>query len=263
METAKNHIRDTALVTELHEFARQLAIEAGSITMRYFRKNITIEWKADRSPVTKADRETEQFIRSEIAKRYPAHSIIGEEFGSSEEKDAHIKWIIDPIDGTLPFIHGIPLYTILLAVFIDNTPSVGIIHNPPLDETVSAGTGIGCFYNRQPCLVSKTSKLSDAIVQFTDITHLMHLQPELTRNLSTRCRATRGWGDGYGYLLVASGRSDIMIDPVLNIWDIAPMLPIINEAGGKISDFTGATDAPGTSAIATNGLLHDQVMELL
>ena len=161
---------------EYLDFAREVAIEAGKITLKYFQGTFDVESKADTSPVTIADRETEQFIRARIKDRYPGHGILGEEYGVENEGARH-QWIIDPIDGTKSFVRGVPLYTVLLALLIDGDPRVGIIHNPPLGETVAAATGLGCTYNGQPCHVSDTEELSRAWLQCTDFTHLMRTNP--------------------------------------------------------------------------------------
>src|SRR5688572_70395 len=144
-------ITDQSLAAYL-AFASSLARDAGPITLKYFRTPLAIELKQDQSPVTIADRETEQFMRARIHAQYPDHGILGEEFGEINP-GARLRWIIDPIDGTQAFIHGIPLYTVLIALEIDGDAAVGVIHCPPLDETVAAATGLGCSYNNAPCQV--------------------------------------------------------------------------------------------------------------
>lgn len=248
-------------INEYLDFAESLCKEAGKITLKYFRKQIDVELKEDSSPVTIADRETESFIRGAILEKYPAHSIIGEEHGAVET-DSPYRWIIDPIDGTKSFIHGIPLYTELLALLKDGVPCVGVIHNPVLGETAAAATGLGCTLNGSPCGVSGVSALEDARVQVTDPADLMRRQPGFTRRLFDRARLCRSWGDGYGYLMVASGRADVMIDPIMNIWDIAPLKVVITEAGGVFTDFSGSADGLGESSIAANGDLHPVVIGL-
>ncbi len=151
---------------EYLDFARDLSVEAGKITLKYFRKEFDIEFKKDKSPVTIADRETEHFIRKAILERYPDHGIVGEEHGSVES-DSPFKWIIDPIDGTKSFIHGVPTYTVLIALVYNDEPCVGVIHNPMLEETAAAATGLGCTLNGKPCRVSTTKTLEEAWVQTT------------------------------------------------------------------------------------------------
>ena len=247
---------------EYLDFARSLASAAGDHTLRYFRKDLEVARKKDNSPVTIADRETETLISSAIIDRYPHHGIIGEEHGAVES-NSPFQWVIDPIDGTKSFVRGIPLYTVLLALLYKGEPCVGVIHNPPLSETAYAATGTGCFLNDSPCRVSKTEHLADAWVQITDPADLHRRAPEFCTRVLKNVGHCRTWADGYGYLFVATGRADIMIDPIVAVWDVAPLKVIITEAGGAFTDFDGRTDAIGESVIASNGHLHDEVMDLV
>lgn len=248
-------------LAEYLEFARELAREAGQVTLKYFRKNVHIESKSDESPVTIADRETEQFIRAAIRQRYPEHGILGEEFGE-ENPGSPFRWIIDPIDGTRSFIHGVPLYTVLLALEHEGDSCLGVIHNPPLDETVAAAVGLGCTYNGAPCHVTKTSDLSKAYVHVTDYAELARLRPQFTQGLLRSAGFGRSWADAYGYLLVATGRADVMLDPVMSLWDSAALKPVIEEAGGRFTDLSGKATIHAKDTVATNGLLHEAVLAL-
>jgi len=241
-------------------FAASLALEAGKITLKYFRKNFTVEYKADASPVTIADRETELFIRAAIQKRFPDHGLIGEEHGEVNP-GAEWRWTIDPIDGTTAFIHGIPLYTVLLGLQHQGRSVLGVIHNPALDEIAAAADGCGCTFNGRPCAVSKVADLSKARVMVTDVAELTRRRPRFTAALMPQAQISRGWGDAYGYLLVASGRAEIALDPILHLWDAVPLQPVIEQAGGRYTDFSGAAVA-GTSGLASNGLLHERLLEL-
>jgi histidinol-phosphatase len=245
----------------LRSFAEDVAVEAGKVTLKYFQKNIEIDKKEDGTPVTTADRKAEEYIRARIVAEFPSHSILGEEEGESPGKSTY-RWIIDPIDGTQSFIRGIPLYTVLLALEYEGEPQVGVIHVPPLGETVSAANGVGAFYNGTPCQVSTTEHLADAWVQVTDYAELSRWRPEFAKRLLTESYSCRAWGDAYGYLLVATGRADVMIDPIMNIWDIAPLKPIITEAGGVFTDLDGIDNAMGTSALASNSMLHKEIIDL-
>ena len=255
-------------------FAEDVAHEAGRISLKYFRSGVEVETKADLTPVTRADRETEQFIRRAIADRFPDHLITGEEFGTIGShgeplQDAALprekrrfRWIVDPIDGTKAFVHGVPLFTTLLALLIDEEPVVGLIHNPVLEETVSASVGGGCTRNGVPCRVSGVGEIEKARVHSTDFADLYRHHPVLAEKLLGRVFSARTWADGYGYLLVATGRAEVMLDPVMALWDIAPLGPIISEAGGRFSSIDGTEAWTGTSALATNGLLHDSILRL-
>jgi histidinol phosphatase-like enzyme (inositol monophosphatase family) len=247
---------------EFLEFAKSVSMSAGNITLKYFRNLQNIDWKSDDTPVTIADKESEVYIREQIQSRYPSHSILGEEF-KDKHTDSEYKWIIDPIDGTQSFIRGVPFYAVLLALEYQGTPLVGVIHIPPLNETVTAATGLGCFYNDKRCKVSSTKELSKSWVQVTDYADLKRRRPEFTVRLLERSYSCRTWGDAYGYLLVATGRADVMIDPIMEQWDIAPLNPIITEAGGVFTDLDGNPNPLGRSSLACNKELHSEIMDLI
>lgn len=257
----QNHPTPEKLKDFLNHAVRT-AEAAGKVTLDYFGSNTEIEIKADNTPVTIADKRAEETAREMIQSLYPEHSILGEEFGVSEP-DAVVQWVIDPIDGTYSFIHGIPLYTVLIAVVYNGTPIVGVIHNPVLSETVSAAEGLGCFYNGDSCQVSSVTELSKARVHVTDAADLYRRRPEFAKRLFSSTVTCRTWGDAHGYLLVSTGRADVMIDPVMNFWDIAPLHPIITEAGGLFTDLDGNHTGLGESALASNEVLHKQVLDLL
>ena len=244
------------------EFIVDVTSEAGKVTLEYFLKDTEFETKSDDTPVTVADKLTEEYIRKRIEDEYPTHSVLGEEAGETKG-DSSFRWIIDPIDGTQAFIRGVPQYTVLIALEHEGEPLVGVIHNPPLRETVAAAKGIGSFYNGKTCQVSSTSKLEDAWVQVTDCADLARRRPGFTERLLSKAYSCRTWGDAYGYLLVATGRVDVMIDPIMNIWDIAPLKPIITEAGGVFTDLDGTDNAMGTSSLACNADLHREVMRIM
>lgn len=246
---------------EYLDFAVDLAVEAGRTTLKYFRSRLTVDRKSDRSPVTVADRETEQLIRGEISRRYPEHGVLGEEHGETNP-GVDLTWIVDPIDGTKSFIRGIPLYTVLVALVDGDSPVLGVVHCPPLAETVSAAVGLGCRYNGDPCRVSDAEDLSESLVLTTDFADLDRRLPEFAERLYTATGMARTWADGYGYLMVATGRAEAMIDPVMNVWDIAPLGPIITEAGGVFTDVYGATDPTGASALAAAPSIHRSIVAL-
>lgn len=249
-------------LAEYLKFARELAREAGRVTLKYYRRQLAIEEKSDASPVTIADRETEKFVREAIRRRYPDHGILGEEFGE-ENKGAPWRWIVDPIDGTQAFIHGVPLYTVLLALEFEGDSVVGVIHNPPQDETVAAATGLGCTYNGEPCHVSRNADLAKAWVHVTDYADLAKRRPKFCKALLEQTGFCRSWADAYGYLMVATGRADIMLDPVMSLWDNAALKPVILEAGGRFTDLQGNATIHSPSSLATNRILHDQVLDMV
>ena len=250
-------------LNELLEFSVALARGAGEISLKYFRKQPETSTKSDGSYVTIADREAEAYLRRQIAERFPDDGVLGEEEGEREGRSGR-RWILDPIDGTFAFVHGVPFYGVLIALEIDGEPSVGVVNIPALNEIVSAAKGTGCFLNGAPARVSTVGKLEDALLLSTNFNicerYGFGRAPEL---LQARARTSRTWGDCYGYVLVATGRAEVMFDPVMNLWDCAPLLPIMEEAGGTFTDWRGERTVNGGNSIATNGLLFDEVLTLV
>ena len=247
---------------ELLEFAVELARGAGDITLRYYRKKPETSTKSDGSYVTIADRQAESYLRKQIAERFPDDGVVGEEEGESTGRSGR-RWIVDPIDGTFAFVHGVPFYGVLIALEIEGEMSVGVVNIPALGEIVSAAKGVGCFLNSEPARVSETRELKDALLLSTDFRACERygFGPAAER-LQARAKTSRTWGDCYGYVLVATG-ADVMLDPVMNLWDCAPLLPIMEEAGGTFTDWHGERTVSGGNSIATNGLLFDEVMEMI
>jgi histidinol-phosphatase len=251
--------RDQTELGELLEFAVGLARGAGDITLRYFRQPFTPERKADGSFVTQADREAERFIRARLEEEFPHDAVLGEEEGSRAGSSGR-QWIIDPIDGTYSFVHGVPFYGVLIGLEIAGEACLGVVNLPALDEMVYAARGAGCYWNDTRARVSATSTLADALLLATDFgTCAQYGFGEAARSLERSAGARRTWGDCYGHVLVATGRAEVMLDPVMNVWDCAPLLPILEEAGGTFTDWNGARTIRGGNAISTNGLLLDEV----
>lgn len=254
-----------ALQGELRDylsFAIDLARAAGRVTLEYFRRGVVVEEKPDHTPVTVADRETEVFLREQIRRRYPWHGILGEEFGE-QSGNSPWRWVLDPIDGTRAFVHGVPLYTVLIALEHEGRSVLGIIHNPSLDETAAAADGLGCTINGEEARVSGVADLATARIQVTDFAELAQRHPHFTSRLLRESASCRSWSDAFGYLLVATGRAEVMIDAVMNYWDIAPLGPIIREAGGCLTALDGGAPRPGAGTLATNGPLHPVVLDLV
>ena len=236
---------------------------AGDIAMRYFRSGVAVEWKGDGSPVTAADRAAERAARDWIEERFPNDGIIGEEHGTSRS-EATRRWVVDPIDGTKTFVRGVPLWGTLVAVADGENVLAGAAYFPAVQEIVAAAPGEGCWWNERRCHVSSTDDLAFATVLTTD--ERFTKTPEYAapwRELATSCAVSRTWGDCYGYLLVATGRAEVMTDGIAGAWDTAPFLPIIEEAGGVFTDWKGERTAFGGSAIATNRALGPEVRRIL
>jgi histidinol-phosphatase len=245
------------------DFAVDAAWQAGRLTLAHFQTALAVDWKEDRSPVTVADRGAEKLLRGLISERFPHHAILGEEMGGERDTDDPHRWIIDPIDGTQSFISGVPLYGVLVALEISGEMIVGVAHFPGLGETVSAGRGLGCRWNGRLARVSTVSRLEDARVAFTDVSNIEDRSSDFWTRLKSVTRLQRGWGDCYGHCLVATGRTEVMLDPIMKVWDCAALLPIVREAGGTFTDWDGNPTAHGRSAISTNGALFEPLMNLM
>jgi histidinol phosphatase-like enzyme (inositol monophosphatase family) len=253
----------TASSTEFLEAVADVARIAGDVALRHFQKGVAVEWKADGSPVTIADRQAEQAAREWIGRRYPTHGILGEEQGESGNGASH-RWIVDPIDGTKTFVRGVPLWGTLVALAMGERVVAGAAWFPAVGEMLAAAPGAGCWWNGRRCQVSPVATLAEATVLTTN--ERFDKTPQHRdgwRTLAGRSAIVRTWGDCYGYLLVATGRAEVMVDGIVGPWDTAPLLPIINEAGGVFTDWAGRSTAFGGSAIATNALLAAEARTVL
>ena len=250
---------DTSFLEAVADVARL----AGDTALRHFRSGVAVEWKQDGSPVTVADRGAELVARQWIEARFPRHGILGEEHGETRP-DAEYRWVIDPIDGTKTFVRGVPLWGTLVAIAAGERVVAGAAYFPAVNELLAAAPGEGCWWNGARCSVSPVAVLADATVLTTDERFAKTPQRlEGWRSLSARSAVARSWGDCYGYLLVATGRAEVMTDGIVGAWDTAPLLPIIEEAGGVFTDWKGRVTAFGGSAIATNSALAREVRTIL
>ena len=247
----------------LLDFALEAAWQAGQLTLAHFQTGVSVEHKADRSPVTIADRGAEELLRRLIEGRFPGHAIVGEEFGETS-RDSAYRWFIDPIDGTQSFIRGVPLYGVLIGLEIGGDMVLGVVHFPGLQETVAAARGEGCRWNGRPARVSHVARLDRALVAYTGTADFApHGRAVAWARIQAATRIQRGWGDCYGHCLVATGRAEVMLDPIMSPWDCAPLLPILQEAGGTFTDWSGQATIYGRNALSTNGALYEQVMEVI
>ena len=253
---------------ELLEFAVEIARLAGQSTLPHFHAGVRAEEKADRSPVTIADRESERLLRTHIERRYPGDGIVGEEYGTARE-EAPRRWILDPIDGTRSFVRGVPLYGVLVALEIGDDAMVGVIRFPALDETVCAARGLGCSWNGRRVRVSEIAELSQAAILSTESAQPGRVSSEPPtfpagwETLIAQAGTVRTWGDCYGHALVATGRAEAMVDPRMAVWDCAALRPVIEEAGGVFTDLRGNPTHRGGSALSTNAALAGQIRRLL
>lgn len=241
------------------EFALNAAIKGGKSTLAHFNAGTAVELKHDMTPVTVADKGAERIIREEIAKAYPNDAILGEEEGATSSEKT--RWVIDPIDGTKSFICGVPLYSTLLSYEIDGEPVLGIAYFPALNEIVYAEKGQGAFWNGTPCHVSKKEKLEGAVVSCGSHASMVkygRMEPFI--EIAKRTLATRTWCDAYGHFLVATGRIEAMVEPIVNHWDVSSVSLIVTEAGGRFTNYEGVP-GPHNHVISSNGHVHDELLE--
>jgi histidinol phosphatase-like enzyme (inositol monophosphatase family) len=260
----------TAITSDLSarlDLAVAAAKESGQITLGYFRQaNFQVETKPDHSPVTIADRQAEQHLRERISRAFPDDGILGEEFGEQPGRSG-FRWILDPIDGTKSFVHGVPLYGQLVGVEQQGRSVAGVIHVPALQETVYAAAGQGAWHQRegppQPARVSHCPRLAEALFLTSEIEgYAIVGRWRVLEQMQAATRITRTWGDAYGYLLIATGRADVMVDPRMHVWDAAALLPIIEEAGGTFTDWQGVPTIHSGNGVATNGKLLDETIAI-
>ncbi|MBX9787681.1 MAG: histidinol-phosphatase [Pirellulales bacterium] len=242
--------------------------EAAAITLRYFRQdNYQVELKADASPVTVADREAEQHLRRRIAASFPDDAVLGEEFDSVDGTSG-FRWILDPIDGTKSFVHGVPFYGTMIGVEHAGRSVIGVVLLPGLDEHVYAVRGQGAWAVRgqespKRAHVSDCRQMSQALFLTTAVKDFDKFgRGEAYEALDAATRISRTWGDCYGYLLVATGRAEVMVDPAMNVWDAAALQPILEEAGGTFTNWLGEPTIHGREGVATNGHLLDDVIAI-
>jgi histidinol-phosphatase len=246
-----------------YESAITLAREAGQLALRYFDTNMTVEWKKDQSPVTLADREAEALLRTRLLDAFPRDGFLGEESGD-KPGDSGFRWIIDPIDGTRNFVRGIPLWATLIGLEYKQEQIAGVAAIPALGQTYRALRGEGAFRNDRRLDVSKVSKLSEAVMFYSSLSWFLKAgRQEMFIDLAKRVQRQRGFGDFYGFLLVAQGSGELMMEHGVHVWDIAALKPIIEEAGGRLTDWGGQDNIQRPDVLASNGLLHEETLRLL
>jgi histidinol-phosphatase len=245
------------------EAAAEVARVAATAAMRHYGRNPEQKIKADGTQVSVADFEAEQAAREWIEKRFPEDGIVGEEFPSVRES-APRRWIVDPIDGTFSFLRGVPFWGSIVAVAEGDHIIAGAVCCPALNEEICAERESACWFNGSKCRVSETSRLGDATVLTSDV---RTFRDDERRGrwtiLQQSAAAVRTWGDCYGYILVATGRADVMVDERVSAWDVAGIMPIISEAGGVFTDWKGNATAFGGDGIATNGALSEEVLRVM
>ncbi len=235
---------------------------AGEVALRYFRTGVAVEHKDDRSPVTRADRECEQRIIEVLHARFPDYGFVGEESG--ERPGARARWIVDPIDGTKNFIRGIPYFATLIGLEEDGEVTTGVVYAPAVDDLLYAQKGYGAFDRSGRLRVSPVTALQEGLLVFGGID--VFRQAGRWAAFERLVRASgrqRGFGDYFGHTFVARGQAEAMVEMDLKPWDLAAIKIIIEEAGGRFTDFSGAVTIYGGTAIASNGCVHDEILRLV
>ena len=246
------------------DFAVETADQAGRLTLGYFRAGVQPDFKADDTPVTVADRKAEELIRARIEAQYPHHAIVGEEYGVKEGDGSGHRWFVDPIDGTKSFIRGVPLYGLLMGLEIDGRVEVGVAYFPALDEMVYAATGEGCFWNGRRAHVAQTASLSRSFVSCTDSANFEpYGKGEAWQRIQAATYYRVGWPDAYGHALVATGRLELMLDPIMSPWDCGPFPVILREAGGFFGDWAGNETIHAPEGLSTSRTLLPEVLRLI
>jgi histidinol-phosphatase len=235
---------------------------AGEVAMRYYRGGFEVTIKPDQTPVTQADREAEQAIKAILRRAYPDHGFLGEEFGEEGPKER--RFIIDPIDGTKNFIRRVPIWAVLIGLEEAGQVTAGVVLNPASGEMLWAHRGDGAWDRDGRLRVSDCGRLADATVLHSDL-HLLRQGSHWDAFLRVvdGSRRSRGFGDYYGYGLVAAGKAELYLEVDLKPWDVAPMQVLLEEAGGRLTDFSGRATIYDGSVLATNGRLHEQTLALL
>jgi histidinol phosphatase-like enzyme (inositol monophosphatase family) len=258
---------EEALAVRL-DLAVSAAHAAGDVTLQFFQRDeVQVERKSDNSPVTQADRQAEQLLRRRILESFPQDAIIGEEFGEVEGSSGYT-WILDPIDGTKSFISGVPLYSVLIGIVSGGESLAGVILVPALQECVYAARGKGAWWVQRggeprPARVSAATSLSEGLFVTSQVDSFEKRGAAVAyHQLERAASITRSWGDGYGYLLVATGRALAMVDPIMNLWDAASLQPILREAGGSFTDWAGRDTVYGGEGIGTNGRVLAEVLAI-
>lgn len=246
-----------------YHVALDAAHAAGQFALRHFDQDVAVEWKADNSPVTLADRGAEQMLRETLLGRFPEDGFLGEEFGAHPGTSG-FRWIIDPIDGTRSFVRGVPLWATLVGLEYKGEPIAGVTYLPVLNQTFRALRGDGAFRDNRPIHVSRVDSLKEAHLYYSSITWFTRAGCEKAfLQLARQTQRQRGFGDFYGFVLVAQGSGDIMMEQGVHAWDLGSIIPLVEEAGGKITAWDGRRDIDRPDVLATNGLLHAEVLRML
>jgi histidinol-phosphatase len=246
-----------------YEFAAEVARQAARVALGYFDADLTVEWKHDHTPVTIADRETEEFLRSRILERFPGDGFLGEEFGDTPGSSG-FRWVLDPIDGTRSFVRGIPIWATLIGLEYKGEQIAGIAEAPAIGQTYRALRGDGAFRNDRRIRVSEIARLSEAQIFYSSLSWFIKAgRRDAFLNLVSQTDRQRGFGDFYGFVLVAQGAGELMVEYGVHAWDVAGLKVIVEEAGGRYSDWEGKPNTYRPDVMVSNGKLHDEALRIL
>jgi histidinol-phosphatase len=246
-----------------YEAAIEAARKAAQRSLRYFNESVAIEWKHDQSPVTVADRETEHELRESLLGNFPGDGFLGEEHGEVPGTTG-FRWIIDPIDGTRSFVRGIPIWATLVGLEYRGEQIAGVVEVPTLGQTYHALRGEGAFRNDRRLRVSEIGRLDESLLLYSSISWFVKAgKDRVFLELAGRTQRQRGFGDFYGFVLVAQGSAEVMAEHGVKCWDVAATKVIVEEAGGRFTDWDGMPTIHRPDVIASNGLLHDEVLRIL
>jgi histidinol-phosphatase len=246
-----------------YEAAVDAAQKAGRLALRSFDVEVAVEWKHDRSPVTVADREAEALLRTTLLGAFPQDGFLGEEHGEKPGTSG-FRWIVDPIDGTRSFVRGIPLWATLVGLEYRDEQMAGVVFLPALGLTYRALRGDGAYRGERRLRVSDVTTFGQALLCYSSLTWFTHPgSREAFLRLGARTQMFRGFGDFYGYLLVAQGSGELMVEHGVHSWDVAALKPIVEEAGGRLTDWDGTPTIHRPDVVASNGRLHEETLRVL
>lgn len=248
---------------KLLDFAIKTVKKSNSITLKYYDKKVKFHLKENLSPVTVADIKCENFIISRIKEKFPKHSILAEEYGAAVN-ETEFKWLIDPIDGTKNYMRKYPFWGTLLALEYNGEVILGVISMPYINEFIYASKGKGCYYNNKKSMVSKIRLIKDSYLINGGLDYIL-TEPYRNNflNLAGQTSYIRGFGDCHGHSFIINGRAEMMVDPHVSPWDVAPVKICVEESGGRFTDLKGNNTIYSGSALVTNGKVHDAVLRVL
>jgi len=246
-----------------YEAGVEAAARAGQLAMKYYDADLAVEWKQDQSPVTIADREAEQLLRTTLLGQFRGDAFLGEEYGD-QPGTTGFRWIVDPIDGTRSFVRGIPVWATLVGLEYRDEPIAGIAVAPALGQTWRALRGDGAWRGTRRLRVTDERDLKQAVLFYSSVKWFIQAEREdVFFTLAAQTQRQRSFGDFYGFVLVAQGSGELMVDHGVHVWDVAGLKVIVEEAGGRFTDWGGKPTIHAPDVLASNGRLHDEVLRLL